>query len=397
MMPRLWIGNFDFEHRLADPNRTPSATLRRLDAELAPTWLAVAEDGDAIWTPQPVPPEFWEAMAAAGFPRITPVTDWRSQLERYEPTAWGWTPELLAIAITVSPRRELPPANVVRSANSRRWSFARETEWQVGLPHAAACESVDDVARALAAWPAREAKWVVKAEFGMSGRERLLGQGALTAPAINWLRRRLSADGVVFVEPWVERVAEAGILFDVPATGAPQLVGVAEMLPSPQGQYAGSVFAGTLVGWDESSSPTTSAVTSLVGLEDSSHPTSWSSAIEMAHRAAVELQRLGYVGPLGIDAMWYRTADGELRLRPLQDVNARWTMGRLALGWRRFFPNAAFGAWCHTAGGGTSDSGPLAAVFGGEGTKQQVIPTSPDTIGGQPARHRTAVVVHPRG
>ncbi|OYW15327.1 MAG: hypothetical protein B7Z55_15100, partial [Planctomycetales bacterium 12-60-4] len=59
--------------------------------------------------------------------------------------------------------------------------------------------------------------------------------------------------------------------------------------------------------------------------------------------AGNELQAAGYFGPVGIDAMWYRDANGKLACRPLQDINARWTMGRLALGWRRRFHNASLG------------------------------------------------------
>jgi len=375
-MPRLWLGNFDFEHRLADPGRTPSAKLLRLNAELAPCWLAVADDGDAIWTPEPIPADFWDAMAAAGFARITPVTDWRSHADRYELTPWGWTADLLAIARQHSSQRALPSAEAVRTANSRRWSFAREREWQVDLPHAACCESLVDVRRAISSLPERDARWVIKADFGMSGRERILGRGALTDPATDWLRKRLRADGVVFFEPWVECVAEAGILFDVPATDPPTLIGVAEMLPSPQGQYAGSVFVGIVADLD------------------------WSPAIEVARRAAKELQRLSYIGPLGIDAMWYRTADGNLKLRPLQDVNARWTMGRLALGWRRYFPDAAWGFWTHDRTWPTGSTViPHIQSSTGEWltSNPHVITTSPDTVGDQPSRHRTTLAVHPRG
>jgi hypothetical protein len=364
-MPRLWIGNFEFEHRLADPDRTLPAKLQRLNAELAPVWLSVAEDGDAIWMPEPVPLDFWETMAAAGFPRVTPVADWRAHVADYEPTPWGWTPELLDVAARAAPQRVLPSMHSVRTANSRRWSFAWETKWQIGLPHAAACESVDNVQRAIASLPESAAGWVVKAEFGMSGRERLLGRGSPNEAMAAWLQRRLRTDGVVFFEPWVNCIAEAGMLFEVPATDPPQLIGVAEMLPSAQGQYAGSVFAGT-------------------------SQTNWSTAVDVSHRAAVELQRLGYVGPLGIDAMWYRTADGELALRPLQDVNARWTMGRLALGWRRFFPDATLGVWAHLASGGTSVPPVIPAA-------PLIIPTSPETMSGHPVHHRTALVVHPRG
>lgn len=374
-MPRLWLGNFDFEHRLADPQHMASRRLLRLNAELAACWLALADDGDAVWTPAPIPHEFWEAMAARGLPRVTAVADCRAAVERDELMPWGWTPVLLAIAARADPGRSLPTAEAVRRANSRRWSFALEQNWRVGPPLSAACESVEKVAAAIA--NSTSSDWVIKAEFGMSGRERIRGRGPLSPPAIGWLQKRLKADRIVFFEPWLERVAEAGVLFDIPVSGEPILRGVAEMLPSSSGQYAGSVFTGRLTDID------------------------WSPAVEIATRAADELQRLGYHGPLGIDVMAYRTHDGEIKLRPLQDINARWTMGRLALGWRRHFPEVTLGVWSHTA----AIPGPLSPVFGREGrgeetsalptTAPRFIPTSPDTVGGEPTQHRTALIVQP--
>gem|GEM_PF-5392860 len=41
-MARLFIGNFDFEHRLAQPARQISSKLERINAELATSWLAIA-------------------------------------------------------------------------------------------------------------------------------------------------------------------------------------------------------------------------------------------------------------------------------------------------------------------------------------------------------------------
>jgi hypothetical protein len=44
-----------------------------------------------------------------------------------------------------------------------------------------------------------------------------------------------------------------------------------------------------------------------------------------------ELRRVDYVGPIGIDAFVYQTPGGELRLKPVVEVNPRYTMGRLTL------------------------------------------------------------------
>jgi hypothetical protein len=73
----------------------------------------------------------------------------------------------------------------------------------------------------------------------------------------------------------------------------------------------------------------------------------WQPAVDIGMHVALTLQRLGYFGPLGIDAMQNRDDAGEIRLRPLQDLNARYTMGRLALGFARLLPSNWCGSWLH--------------------------------------------------
>ncbi len=323
MMSRLFVGNFDFEHQLADPGRVPSRRLERINAELATSWLAIADDGDRIWTPHAIPEDFWQGLAAQGLPEVRGVTDLTPSAEQVL-TPWGWTPALQGLCAT-SQLGGVPSMSSIRTANSRRWSATLEAAWNVGLPAAAATGTLAEVTSAIADVLAWNPRWVIKAEFGMSGRERILGAGPLKDNDRRWIARRLEAEGVVFVEPWVTAVAEAGLQFDVPAGGPCQFLGVAEMLPSARGQYAGTLFAAP----------------------DDRRPCDWSPAIAVASRAVDELQTLGYFGPVGIDAMWYRSPDGKLTCRPLQDINARWTMGRLALGWRQRFPNAQIGYWWH--------------------------------------------------
>jgi hypothetical protein len=42
-----------------------------------------------------------------------------------------------------------------------------------------------------------------------------------------------------------------------------------------------------------------------------------------------ELQRAEYLGPVGIDAFVYRTAHGDVQLKPIVEINPRYTMGRV--------------------------------------------------------------------
>jgi hypothetical protein len=106
------------------------------------------------------------------------------------------------------------------------------------------------------------------------------------------------------------------------------LIGVTQLHCNERGQYRGSWFTEPLNAKGDISSD-------------------WQAAVDWALRAAERLQDRGYFGPLGIDAMRYTLPGGAVHMRPLQDINARWTMGRLSLGWRRLLRSGESGLWWH--------------------------------------------------
>lgn len=354
-MPRLLLGNFDFEWSLAHPQQRPPEALRRLNAELSTTWLAAADPEDVLWMPEEVEAEFWMRLAAA-LPWRLPRVIGRLDAAPADVTAmpWGWTDSLLQdcrAAGLVVPAH--PPIEVVRYVNSRRCSLALEQELGCGLRRAQWMTAVDP--SVLAAHP----QWVIKADLSNSARERLLGRGAELSPRDRaWLEARLARDGGAAWEPWVEIVEEAGLQWEIPPSGEPQFIGVTPLRTDAHGHYRGSDFSDATAG------------------------ARWADAVEPARAAARRIQAAGYFGPLGIDACRYRDTDGSLRLRPLMDVNARWTMGRLSLGWRRLLQPGERGVWRHGP--------PQARLRDGASTvtaaPTRVIETSPPLLGGRPTR-----------
>lgn len=325
-MSRLFLGNFEFEHRLSEPTREPSKTLKRLNAELATAWLSIANEGDWLWTPEAIDAEFFQRSRDQGLTRITPVTSLADVPRNVECVPWGWSLDVRKLAEQFGWTTNAPSDSAVRFANSRATSNQLEQEWGVGLAEARRVESLNDARAFIRCLPASVKRWIAKAEFGMSARERILGHGPMTVADENWVRHRITQHGAVFFEPWVDRIDEFGIQMDVPIQGQPELVGITPMRVDANGQYAGSWFA-----YHESQFA-------------DSRPF-WQSAIDVTCNAARHLQSHGYFGPVGIDAMVYRAADGSKRLRPLQDINARWTMGRLSLGLRRLLDPGQSGCW----------------------------------------------------
>jgi hypothetical protein len=204
----------------------------------------------------------------------------------------------------------------VRTLNSRAWSTALERRLGAALPHAGFAGTVAELEQRLdefCSWRGEASEWLLKGNFSNAGRSQLRGRGPLSTILQRqraWIQAHIEAEGGVALEPLVSITEEAGILWEVPTIGAPVLIGVVPQLCDARGQYRGSLVTPA------------SRLTSR-----------WEEAVAVSRLAAAEIQSLGYHGPLGIDACWYRDSGGNSRCRPLQDVNARWTMGRLSLGW----------------------------------------------------------------
>ncbi len=382
-MSRLFLGNFNFEHQLAALPKSPGPmAVARIAAELSSAWLGMAQANDAVWMPEIPDADFPADMVSQGFPQLHWIqsiaelgeVERNSSLELYP---WGWSLEAVEWAEKQGLRTDPPPLHAVREANSRRFSFGLERELDLGLKQAVELATIEDCVSSLQSY-ATESRWVIKSEFGMSARERLLGRGPNLLPnQIAWAQKRFEAGLHLFWEPWVQSLGEAGLQFEVPKSGRgePYCVGITPLLTDDVGTYRGSRFD-------------LSKTSSL----------DWSPALEAGLLAASRAQALGYFGPLGIDAMWYLDQDQTPKLRPLQDINARWTMGRLSLGFRSLLNPGEAGAWVHLRS-------PVATIDSSRDWWNQLgrslpnevllLRTSPLTLGGKAATHAMAVVIAP--
>ena len=363
--PRIYYGNFDFEHRLANAQFAPTAKLKQLNAELAAAWLAIAEDGDFIWTPGDIDSQFFDALHVLGLPRVHPVTSLADVPAGTERVPWGRSTQVRQLCQKFGWTSRSPHDQAVRIANSRTTSARLEDDWNVGLTGSCLLRSLDDLTSAIAHLGGAEPLWVVKADFSMSARERILGKGEPGARDLDWLRSRLSTGARLHFEPWVQRLAEIGVQIQIPETGVPGIVGWTPMQVDARGQYAGSWFANEPIqsAWVQNS---------------------WNGIAETVIRIACELQSIGYFGPVGLDVMRYRQNDGSEAIRVLQDINARWTMGRLSLGWSRLLKPGEVGLWQHS-------SRPFEVPP--DFSADRIIETGPTVVGGINAHHRSRLVI----
>ena len=166
-------------------------------------------------------------------------------------------------------------------------------------------------------------------------------RGRTKAQAISARRRERGLEddlwGPVVVEPWLRRALDLSLLVDVSADGALTVRGLHRFFTSAGGRYLGSWVGRPTVGL--------SPVLARFVTGDGQSPAWIERALTRAARiAAAEAHRLGYAGPIGLDALIHETQDG-LRLRPLIELNPRLSMGRVALALGRRLGPGAVGVW----------------------------------------------------
>ncbi|MBW2272175.1 MAG: hypothetical protein JRG96_02795 [Deltaproteobacteria bacterium] len=176
---------------------------------------------------------------------------------------------------------------------------------------------------ALASWPEPLSRsFTLKPRFGTSGRGRVAGSaGEADTPAIRGALPRLAERGGALLEPWFARSRDLSAQLFVGDDGRITLLGTLEQIVAPSGLFLGHR-----------------------GEIDSrgrvfSHGDFEESLREAAPLVAIAAAAEGYRGPCGVDAFALRlsgaTDDGDPEreiLRPVVELNARFTMGIVAIG-----------------------------------------------------------------
>lgn len=278
--------NLDAELELADASyRTPRATARLIRRRV--------QGLQGLLCPNDV--------------AIIPGEDTRA--EDLDGRAWCPTPSALsALSKAGAQPAPAPDPAILRAVNHRAFGLAVERDLDGGI----GAQMVSDLngLQALVATPLgrRAGGWRVKPALSFAGRGQVL------------LPRRPNDEDVAaceallatgcLVEPELERLSDFALHGYLTRTGAYRLGQPIRQHCDADGVYRSSELA---------------RAGSLTAQERHELQAGGVQVVE-ALRAA------GYFGPFGIDAMRYRSEEGATRLRPIVEVNARYTMA-----WARGF------------------------------------------------------------
>jgi uncharacterized ferritin-like protein (DUF455 family) len=274
-------------------------------ARRAPQPRALAALWDALWD---------EPLAFAWLPRAGAAAWWND--EAAEQAARDANAVLFGA-----------PARVVRAVHDKAFAWRAACEACLVPPLLREVITVlepeelraRDAARAIearvAAWPAwAKRSFVLKPRLGTSGRGRALG-GEGRLPRWHGALARLAERGGALLEPWLERSWDASTQLFIAEDGAIEVLGTLAQIVTPAGIALG--HRGVI----GANSEITSGLAADAELR--------AAALRVAEAAA----RAGYRGPCGVDAFAFRDpANGAESLRAVVELNARFTLGTVALG-----------------------------------------------------------------
>lgn len=308
--------------------RAPNAMVRAMEEDLEVLALAWCHPDDMALLRKVPSTDHLARLQAAGLeiPELVRAGEIAElagrRLGGFRP--WAWSPEtsemLSVLRESVSgasrwPWREsLPPEWLSKELG---WNLSGELDPEGDS--GSLCRSSGEVLTALdeglAAGPV-----LLKAAHACAGRGHLrVMPGGVDDKVRAWIESAVGDHGCVLVEPWLVRVLDFSALYDADGSGGMKFHGMTVMENDEAGRFRGTRVAPK---W-----------TSLVDPELAKFLFGGAGAHELyGGRVPGALAALlpGYAGPVGVDAMVHRKADGSLGLRPVVEVNVRMTMGRVA-------------------------------------------------------------------
>jgi len=189
-----------------------------------------------------------------------------------------------------------------------------------------AVDSLTEALEAIAVIRQREHhQIVVKQALGLAGNNAIrLFEPELLESHRRWIANAVENHRLLVVEPWLERVRDFSAQLEMMTDGL-KLCGYTGLINDARGQFQGNSAAPKF----ERRIPQ-----EIIGLF--SEPPDIATRLHALYADVfalleVELQRAGFFGPVGIDAFVYRTSQGDCRLKPIVEINPRYTMGRVTV------------------------------------------------------------------
>ena len=334
--------------------------------------MFLARDQDILLVDEKPRVEWVESLLQAGFeiPEFTVIENSLSQSVRapkiggLEP--WGWSPESFELLRPLRSRLvnldggnrnwcekvfafEQYAQNGIGPLFSKSWSskfladwmsknpdFRRffgdfETVGRISSDWNSCCERIVEILSS-----GRFQAAMVKAPYGTSGMQikKVLSLSELDGPIGGWIKNILSTQGEIVVEPFLDKQMDLSIQLVIEEERT-QFLEVRRFVTGSRHEYRGTYLGRKLGG---ASSEEVRLLHSFIQNEGGH----WHAFLK---DLASRLRQEGYRGPAGVDAFLWKDQSGDFRLKPLVELNPRWTMGRVALELEKQLAPGVNGLW----------------------------------------------------
>ncbi len=258
-------------------------------------------------------------------------TEKRTALESFNPQiakfySKSWSADFLRKTLNVG-RAALPRSLPSHSHETEAAQQRRPTnqnwlcdENEIGV----AVNSLDEARAAISKIRARgHHKIVVKEAFGVAGSNAMrLFEPEILETQLRWLKNAFAQKRELVVEPWLERVTDFSVQLEMTERGL-KLCGFTGLINDARGQFVAN-FA---------ESHFHKRIPAKIISQFSAQTNISGKLLELYHtifaRLETELRETKFSGAIGIDAFVYRAANGDVKLKPIVEINPRYTLGRV--------------------------------------------------------------------
>ncbi len=317
---KIHIANISFEEELASPLKAPFSWLESsplfLHLQYLPFLYGSPEDR-VIVTHAPAQ-TFWDTLEQVGIQPPSPHLHSQKLKILHPLEAWGMTPNIQQWAEIQGVPYEMPPWEIVQAINSKVFSFRHS-------PQLEGSRLLYDLDELLAWQQEQSGPKVFKTCYGVSGNGHFLLSPSsqnrlLQLPFMSFVQKEWDCGLPVIGEPWVQRILDFSTQWKIDRFGKMTYLGHTICENDTNGRYRA-----TLVGDPEQ----------LFGpFLNYLH-----EHIVIANDLLKTIAAAGFFGHVGFDAMLYQK-ENKILLHPIVEINARKTMGWVALEMsRRHFSN----------------------------------------------------------
>jgi uncharacterized ferritin-like protein (DUF455 family) len=347
--PSVFVFNPFAEGQIAyGKSFTPVKQQQMLAQDLANLPQFLCRQDDVVLVEKRPSVEFLSTIKQAGFalPEFVELPNPTSSLcqrkiSSFRPWAWGPdSVELFAplLGNCTGDKRTAPECfnNTIARLYSKAWSAAflkkMLSRWageswlctadEIGVPVKSLAHALEAIAVARGRG---HHKIVAKEAFGLAGHNAIrLWEPEILETQRRWLARAVENGRQLVIEPWLEREMDFSVQFEMGPAGL-KLCGYTGLINDRKGQFQANSASPN---FERRIPPNVAALLR--------EPPDIAARLQRLYadiRVLLEdeLRRAGYLGPVGIDCFVYRTAQGQCRLKPVVEINPRYTMGRLTL------------------------------------------------------------------